>query len=73
MKSSSLPIVSIDIPSGWSVEDGPQPLYTEPNEKGDSEPVETFEPEVLVSLTVPKKGVQGFKGRHWLGGRFVPE
>jgi len=73
MKSSSLPIVSIDIPSGWSVSDGFQPLYTEPDEKGQTGPVETFEPEVLVSLTAPKEGVKGFKGRHWLGGRFVPE
>ena len=34
--------------------------------------VETFEPEALISLTVPKMGVRQYKGRHWLGGRFVP-
>ncbi|KAK8846840.1 NAD(P)H-hydrate epimerase [Kwoniella newhampshirensis] len=71
--STSLPIVSVDIPSGWSVTDGPQPLYTESDENGKTESVETFVPEVLVSLTVPKEGVRGFKGRHWLGGRFVPD
>ena len=73
IKSSSLPIVSVDIPSGWSVSDGPQKLYTESDDHGKNEPVETFEPEALVSLTVPKEGVRGYKGRHWLGGRFVPE
>ncbi|KAK4684837.1 hypothetical protein P7C73_g5325, partial [Tremellales sp. Uapishka_1] len=73
IKASSLPILSVDIPSGWSVTDGPQPLSTEEDEDGHSETVETFDPEVLISLTVPKEGVRGFKGRHWLGGRFVPE
>lgn len=70
--SKNIPIVSVDIPSGWSVTDGPQPLWTE-DDKGGREMVETFEPEVLVSLTAPKEGVKEFKGRHWLGGRFVPE
>lgn len=42
-------------------------------ETGEVEVVETFEPEVLISLTVPKEGVKEFAGRHWLGGRFVPE
>jgi len=55
-----LPIVSVDIPSGWNVE------------KGDDLGV-GLQPDVLVSLTAPKLGVQGFKGRHFLGGRFVPK
>ncbi|KAI9604099.1 hypothetical protein H4Q26_003711 [Puccinia striiformis f. sp. tritici PST-130] len=42
-KQSTVPIVSIDIPS-----------------------------DVLVSLTAPKLGVKASKGRHFLGGRFVP-
>lgn len=67
-KSKKLPIVSIDIPSGWSVEDGMQKLQDE--QSGD---VPTFEPEVLLSLTCPKVGVKDFKGRHFLGGRFIPE
>nr|XP_018265611.1 NAD(P)H-hydrate epimerase [Kwoniella dejecticola CBS 10117]OBR87769.1 NAD(P)H-hydrate epimerase [Kwoniella dejecticola CBS 10117] len=71
--ATSVPIVSVDIPSGWSVTDGPQPLYTEKDDQGSSQSVKTFEPEVLVSLTAPKEGVKGFKGRHWLGGRFVPD
>ena len=29
-------------------------------------------PEVLVSLTAPKKCAAHFSGRHYVGGRFVP-
>jgi len=54
------PIVSIDIPSGWNVEDG-DTLHT------------GFSPSMLVSLTAPKKCAQFFKGQfHYLGGRFIP-
>ncbi|CAG9768907.1 unnamed protein product [Ceutorhynchus assimilis] len=60
MKSTSLPIASVDIPSGWDVENG------EPTEGG-------IKPELLISLTAPKKCALNFKGRyHYLGGRFVP-
>ncbi|KAI0074025.1 YjeF N-terminal domain-like protein [Panus rudis PR-1116 ss-1] len=55
---SKLPIVSVDIPSGWDIE------------RGNAEGV-GLEPDVLVSLTAPKEGARGFKGRHFLGGRFV--
>ncbi|TFK71308.1 YjeF N-terminal domain-like protein [Pluteus cervinus] len=55
---SGLPIVSVDIPSGWNVEKG--------NDLGVG-----LEPDVLISLTAPKEGVRLFKGRHFLGGRFV--
>ncbi|KAF5350035.1 hypothetical protein D9756_009040 [Leucocoprinus leucothites] len=57
---SKLPIVSVDIPSGWDVE------------KGDEFGV-GLQPDVLVSLTAPKLGVKSFKGRHFLGGRFIPK
>ena len=57
---SKLAMVSVDIPSGWDVE------------KGNAEGV-GLEPDVLVSLTAPKEGARGFKGRHFLGGRFVPK
>lgn len=60
LSSSGLPIVSVDIPSGWDVE------------KGNAEGV-GLNPDVLISLTAPKEGVTGFKGRHFLGGRFVPK
>ncbi|CAH1175859.1 unnamed protein product [Phaedon cochleariae] len=59
MKDTSLPIASIDIPSGWDVEAG----ATEDGMK----------PEMLISLTAPKKCAEFFKGKyHYLGGRFVP-
>jgi len=59
----SVPIVSVDIPSGWDVEKGPvvddKSLY--------------FMPDTLVSLTAPKLCAKFFSGRHhYLGGRFVP-
>ena len=53
------PLVSVDIPSGWSVNEG--------DVRGDG-----LRPDVLVSLTAPKLGVRGFTGIHFLGGRFVP-
>jgi len=56
---SGLPVVSVDIPSGWDVE------------KGNAEGVSALNPDMLVSLTAPKEGVKGFKGRHFLGGRFI--
>lgn len=55
---SGLPIVSVDIPSGWDVEAG------NADQLG-------LNPDVLISLTAPKLGVTAFKGRHFLGGRFI--
>ncbi|TFK34723.1 YjeF N-terminal domain-containing protein [Crucibulum laeve] len=60
LDESKLPIVSVDIPSGWNVEKG--------NDLGVG-----LNPDVLISLTAPKEGVRKFKGRHFLGGRFVPK
>ncbi|ORY79283.1 YjeF N-terminal domain-containing protein [Leucosporidium creatinivorum] len=60
-KSTEKPIVSVDIPSGWDVEEG------KINE-------DDFTPTALISLTAPKLGVKAFaeEGRtHWLGGRFI--
>ncbi|KIY46724.1 YjeF N-terminal domain-like protein [Fistulina hepatica ATCC 64428] len=59
LTKSGLPIVSVDIPSGWDVEQG--------NVDGTG-----LNPDVLVSLTAPKEGARLFHGRHFLGGRFVP-
>jgi len=53
------PIVSVDLPSGWSVDDG--------DVRGDG-----IKPDVIVSLSAPKLGVRAFAGRHYLGGRFLP-
>ncbi|RDB14842.1 NAD(P)H-hydrate epimerase [Hypsizygus marmoreus] len=64
---SGLPIVSVDIPSGWDVERGNVGINVG---KGKGE-WEGLNPDVLVSLTAPKMGVRMFGGRHFLGGRFV--
>ncbi|KZT12081.1 YjeF N-terminal domain-like protein [Laetiporus sulphureus 93-53] len=58
LNQSGLPIVSVDIPSGWDVEKG--------NDAGVG-----LNPDVLITLTAPKEGVRKFTGRHFLGGRFV--
>ncbi|KAL3374686.1 hypothetical protein AABB24_006265 [Solanum stoloniferum] len=53
-------IISIDIPSGWHVEEG--------DLSG-----EGIKPDMLVSLTAPKLCAKRFSGsHHFLGGRFVP-
>lgn len=58
LKSASVPICSIDVPSGWHVENGDP---------------EGLEPDSLISLTAPKKCAKFFQGsHHWLAGRFVP-
>jgi NAD(P)H-hydrate epimerase len=67
---SKLPIVSVDIPSGWDVELGP--VEREVANAEGKRVEEVLMPDVLVSLTAPKQGVKGYKGRHFLGGRFVP-
>lgn len=56
-------VTSVDAPSGWDIEDGP------PAEG----PASGFMPDVLVSLTAPKPLVERFGGRHFVGGRFLPE
>ncbi|ROL45054.1 NAD(P)H-hydrate epimerase [Anabarilius grahami] len=58
LKKITVPIASIDIPSGWDVEKGCP---------------DGIQPDMLISLTAPKKAANLFKGRyHFLGGRFVP-
>ncbi|XP_049820129.1 NAD(P)H-hydrate epimerase isoform X2 [Aethina tumida] len=60
LKSTKVPVASIDIPSGWNVEQG------EPEDGG-------IKPEMLISLTAPKLCAKQFTGKyHYLGGRFVP-
>ncbi|KAM4725281.1 NAD(P)H-hydrate epimerase [Anableps anableps] len=58
LKKTTVPIASIDIPSGWDVEQGS---------------ADGLQPDMLISLTAPKKSASLFRGRyHFLGGRFVP-
>jgi len=73
---SKLPIVSVDIPSGWDVEGGrpsdPLPGLGATDGSGEKK-VGALDPDVLISLTAPKEGVREYRGRHFLGGRFVPK
>ncbi|PVV05100.1 hypothetical protein BB560_000379 [Smittium megazygosporum] len=60
LAKSGKPIVSVDVPSGWSVDDGPMDEHC-------------VAPDMLVSLSAPKPCAGFFKGRfHYLGGRFIP-
>ncbi|KAJ3416038.1 NAD(P)H-hydrate epimerase [Chytridiales sp. JEL 0842] len=60
-ETTGTPIVSIDIPSGWDVERGPEHF-------------DTLKPDMLISLTAPKLCAKYFRGKHhWVGGRFVPK
>lgn len=60
LSSSNLPLCSVDIPSGWDVDQGPGELDS------------PLLPQVLISLTMPKQCSSHFHGRHYLGGRFIP-
>ena len=61
--SSRAKVVSIDVPTGWHVEEGP----------GGGGGV-VLHPDVLVSLTAPKLCARHLKegAIHYVGGRFVP-
>lgn len=62
MEKSSVPVTSVDAPSSWNIESGPP-------ENG---PGKKFMPQALISLTAPKPLVKVYKGRHFVGGRFLP-
>jgi NAD(P)H-hydrate epimerase len=59
VNQSTVPVVALDIPSGWHVDTG--------NALGVG-----MRADVLVSLTSPKSCALHFRGRHYVGGRFVP-
>jgi len=63
LRDTELPVLSVDAPSSWNIETGP------PSEG----PGKGFNPDALISLTAPKPLVKWFKGRHFLGGRFLTE
>lgn len=62
LAKSKVPVTAVDAPSSWNIETGPP----------DHGPGSNFNPQALVSLTAPKPLIKWFKGRHFLGGRFVP-
>uniref|UniRef100_A0A8C9HY54 YjeF N-terminal domain-containing protein 3 n=1 Tax=Piliocolobus tephrosceles TaxID=591936 RepID=A0A8C9HY54_9PRIM len=60
LKLLSIPLVSLDIPSGWDAETGSD--------------ADGLRPDVLVSLAAPKRCAGRFSGRHhFVAGRFVPD
>lgn len=69
-------VVAVDIPSGWAVDVGTEAVA---GANGDIEvdnpnaPTRNaYQPHALVSLTTPKLGVLEYRGRHYVGGRFLP-
>lgn len=65
LNSDQHTLVSVDIPSGWHVENGPP---TDNN--NDNTPI--LKPDCLISLTAAKQCAKHFVGQHWLCGRFIP-
>lgn len=64
LEQTSKPVLAVDTPSSWHVEDGPQ----------DEGIGSKYMPEYLISLTAAKPNVGHFKGkRHFIGGRFLGE
>lgn len=61
LASTSVPVLAVDAPSSWDIEHGPR----------DAGPGKGFMPPALISLTAPKPLVKWFKGRHFVGGRFL--
>ncbi|KAI1460176.1 YjeF N-terminal domain-like protein [Annulohypoxylon moriforme] len=61
LEDTKLPVTSVDAPSSWNIETGPP----------ESGLGSKFNPDYLISLTAPKPLVKYFKGRHFIGGRFV--
>ncbi|KAH9889107.1 NAD(P)H-hydrate epimerase [Xylariomycetidae sp. FL2044] len=61
LEETKIPVTSVDAPSSWNIETGPP----------ESGLGSKFKPDFLISLTAPKPLVKHFKGRHFVGGRFV--
>lgn len=61
LAESKIPVLAVDAPSSWNIDDGP------PNDG----PGKDYNPDALISLTAPKPLVAWFKGKHYVGGRFV--
>lgn len=57
--TTKTPTLSIDLPSGWDVNEG--------DIHGTG-----FLPSAVISLTLPKRCMVDYQGRHYVGGRFMP-
>jgi NAD(P)H-hydrate epimerase len=69
MKTLKTPIFSIDTPSGWEIEKGIYRNFFETL----GNVYDTFTPQHVMSLQSPKICMKGYKGIHYLGGRFIPK
>lgn len=58
-EDNAVKIISVDVPSGWNVDEGDVANLG-------------FVPDMLISLTAPKLCTKKFTGRHFIGGRFLP-
>ena len=66
LAQSYLPLLSLDVPSGWDTTRGPL--------LGDLRIGRALKPEVLVSVLAPKRCLRSFGGNYWyLVGNVVPE
>ncbi|GAM88491.1 hypothetical protein ANO11243_065240 [Dothideomycetidae sp. 11243] len=63
MRDAKVPVLAVDAPSSWGIESGPP----------QDGPGKGYMPPALISLTAPKPLVKHFKGRHFVGGRFLGE
>lgn len=61
LAESKIPVFAVDAPSSWNIDGGPP----------DDGPGKDYNPDALISLTAPKPLVKWFKGKHFVGGRFV--
>lgn len=58
LAATKKPVLAVDIPSSWNVDTGPCGEYD-------------YNPPYLISLTAPKNSANFYKGRHFVGGRFI--
>jgi NAD(P)H-hydrate epimerase len=61
IESANVKVLSVDAPSSWDIQSGP------PKEGHGAK----FMPHALISLTAPKPCVGFYRGRHFIGGRFL--
>jgi NAD(P)H-hydrate epimerase len=61
IETATVPVLSVDAPSSWDIQSGP------PKEG----PGAGFMPGALISLSAPKPCVAYYRGKHFVGGRFL--